>query len=378
MHTAIIAAESVSILYLLILLFSILKGDNKHRTSTAFIICIVVAVIGVVMDLLSYALEYTSAKSFWLTVVNMFSFFGYDYELMSFAIYIWTVVAEKEKVVQSFVRFINIACLIDILFVIIGTITGNLFRIEDGNFITGPWYNLGGVVGFIVLVSLLVFSIKKREAVGNKPMIFVIIFFVITYVSIFTTLFTGIDSYLYVCMALVMMLVYIILQRGEIEQGQMRERIMFEISNMDVLTKLNNRRAFENMLVTFTGVSSVGVIFCDVNGLKTANDNFGHAAGDALLQRFSDLLKNHFSYSDIFRISGDEFVVLLSNVEEDLFLSGVDKLRKDIAEEQEIASVGCALGHGSNVLELVSMAENDMYADKKSYYERHGLNRRRT
>ena len=49
-----------------------------------------------------------------------------------------------------------------------------------------------------------------------------------------------------------------------------------------------------------------------------------------------------------------------------------------IAELQDIASVGCSLGNGSNVLNTVSMAEKDMYADKKSYYERYGLDRRRT
>ena len=281
----------------------------------------------------------------------------------------------KKKLSRGFVRFINIACLADILFVIVGTATGNLFRIEDGNFVTGPWYNLGGVIGFIVLVSLFIFALRKRKTVGNKPVIFIVIFFVITYVSIFITLFTGLDSYMYVCMTFVMMLVYMILQRGEIENGQMRERIMLEMSTTDVLTKLNNRRAFENAIANTSDISSIGVIFCDVNGLKTANDNLGHAAGDALLQRFSELLKKYFSYSDVFRISGDEFVVLRPDVKEDMFRSDVDKLKNEIARQQDIASVGCALGNGSDVLNLVTMAEKDMYADKKSYYERHGLNR---
>ena len=54
------------------------------------------------------------------------------------------------------------------------------------------------------------------------------------------------------------------------------------------------------------------------------------------------------------------------------------KLRNAVALQQDIASVGCAFGNGASVVNLVSMAEKDMYADKKSYYERHGLNRRRT
>lgn len=378
MHTAIIATEALSILYLLILLFSMLRGEEKHRTSIAFSICLCVAVLGVGMDLLSYILEHTSAGNFLLTIVNMLSFFGYDFELVAFAVYVWTIVAEKEKISRSFVRFISAACLADILFIITGTVTGKLFRIEEGYFVTGPWYNLGGVVGFIVLVSLLFFAVRKRKTVGSTPIIFIVIFIVITYTSMLITLFTGLDSYLYVCMALVMMLVYIILQTGEIEKGQMRERIMFEMSTTDVLTKLNNRRAFENVLDESSDISTVGVIFCDVNGLKMANDSFGHAAGDALLQHFSELLKKHFSSSDLFRISGDEFVVLRPDVREDVFLSELEALKNAIAEEQDIASVGCAFGNGSDVLNLVSMAEKEMYDDKKSYYDRHDLDRRRT
>ena len=219
MHTVIITAEAFSILYLIILLFSMLCGENKLRTSLAFLVCLGIAVFGTGMDLLSYLMEVTESNAFWLTLVNMLSFLGYDFELMAFSIYVWTIVAEKEKVSRRFVRFISVACGADILFVILGTVTGKLFRIEDANFITGPWYNLGGVIGFIVLVSLLLFAVRKRRAVGNKPVIFVVIFFVITYTSIFVTLFTGIDSYLYVCMSLVMMLSYIILQTGEIEKA---------------------------------------------------------------------------------------------------------------------------------------------------------------
>lgn len=378
MHTAIIVAEALSILYLLILLFSMLRTGEKHRTSVAFTVCLGVAVIGVGTDLLSYALEYTTSNHFWLTVINMFSFFGYDFELMAFAVYICMIISEKEKAPLSFIRFIGILCLVDILFTSIGSVTGKLFLIEDGNFIAGPWYDLLGVIGFIVLGSLFVFAIKKRKAVGNKPVIFVVIFFIVTYTLIFVSLITELESYIYVGMSFVMMLVYLILQRGEIENGQMRERIMFEISTTDVLTKLNNRLAYENALVEASAVSSIGVIFCDVNGLKTANDTLGHAAGDALLQHFSDILKKYFSSSDIFRISGDEFVVLLQNVKEDDFAADVGSLKKVIADEKDIASVGYASGSGSDVLELISVAEKDMYSDKEAYYKHYGLDRRRT
>ena len=377
MHTAIVAAETVCVLNLIVLLISKLHGEKTHPTSAAFIACLGLAVFGVGMDLLSYVLEGTSDNAFLLVVVNMFSFLGYDFELAAFSVYIWTMVAEKGNGSRGFVRFIICICLADILFVVVGTISGQLFSIQNGAFVTGPLYNFGGVMGFIVLVSLLIFAVKNRKDVGNTPFIFVVIFFVITYTSIFVTLFTGIDSYMYVCMSLVMLLVYIILQTGEIEHGQIRERIILEMSTTDVLTGLNNRRAFENRVDELQDHTGVGAIFCDINGLKTTNDNQGHAAGDALLQHFAELLREQFSFSDIFRISGDEFVVLQPDIHEDLFVSVVATLRNTISRQQDIASVGCAIGN-ENVLTLVSKAEKDMYADKRSYYVRHGLDRRRT
>ena len=158
----------------------------------------------------------------------------------------------------------------------------------------------------------------------------------------------------------------------------MRERIMFELSNTDDLTKLNNRRAFENALTETAADPGIGAVFCDVNGLKATNDGLGHAAGDALLLRFSELLQKHFLFSEVFRISGDEFVVLRRNVDEDTFFSGVDEFRSAVKARKDLASVGCAYGRGARVLDLVSAAEKDMYTDKKAYYERKGIDRRRT
>lgn len=150
------------------------------------------------------------------------------------------------------------------------------------------------------------------------------------------------------------------------------------MSTTDILTKLNNRRAFENALKETEANPSVGVVFCDVNGLKATNDNLGHSAGDALLLRFTELLRKHFLFSEIFRISGDEFVVLRQNVDENEFFADVDEFRHAIDAQQDIASVGCTCGSGSNILDLVVIAEKDMYADKKAYYERYGMERRRT
>ena len=92
-------------------------------------------------------------------------------------------------------------------------------------------------------------------------------------------------------------------------------------------------------------------------------DELGHAAGDALLQRFSELLRKYLPSSDIFRISGDAFVILRPNAKEDGLISDVGRL-KSISGQQDIASVGCTMRNGSDLFKLVSVAEKDMYAIK--------------
>lgn len=86
-----------------------------------------------------------------------------------------------------------------------------------------------------------------------------------------------------------------------------------------MLTGLLNRRAYDNACKMLIGNCQVGVIFCDVNSLKYTNDIFGHEAGDKLIKSFASILKNSFRNDETFRISGDEFVILLSTIDKYLF-----------------------------------------------------------
>ncbi len=78
----------------------------------------------------------------------------------------------------------------------------------------------------------------------------------------------------------------------------------------DALTGLKNRRAYDELLKQEENEGGLGAVFCDLNQLKYTNDRLGHKAGDQLLVRFADLLKEAFPEGEICRISGDEFVVL--------------------------------------------------------------------
>ena len=92
------------------------------------------------------------------------------------------------------------------------------------------------------------------------------------------------------------------------------EEDLRHLSIHDALTGLHNRSLFEMEIRRFsTGrFDPVGIVMCDLDGLKLVNDNLGHDVGDLLLMEAASLLKEQFRASDIVaRIGGDEFAVLL-------------------------------------------------------------------
>lgn len=141
----------------------------------------------------------------------------------------------------------------------------------------------------------------------------------------------------------------------------------------DTLTGLNNYFSYQQMCMRYTGRSSVGVIFADMNGLKLTNDRFGHSAGNELLREFSKSLLYQFSSENIFRISGDEFLIVLFGLTEVAFTSIADQYFETIqADEVPKASVGYAWKEEPKFIEDVAkMAESRMYVDKDAFYEKH-------
>ena len=136
----------------------------------------------------------------------------------------------------------------------------------------------------------------------------------------------------------------------------------------DPLTHLGNRSAYEHTLARLHEEGRTGgAIFCDVNGLKYRNDHLGHASGDELLTDMAELLRTHFRSSDCFRISGDEFVILIPQPDATVFNARASRFHAATwMMDPPIAAVGW--DHGADIMEAVRNAEVRMYADKKLFY----------
>lgn len=164
-------------------------------------------------------------------------------------------------------------------------------------------------------------------------------------------------------------------QKGKMQEMQSDiDQISVQIAT-DPLTGIGSRYAFNDCLARLEKTFPLGVIFCDTNGLKYRNDTEGHAAGDRLLVDFTKDLTSFFRRSDCFRISGDEFVVLMPGITKSAFQSRVDVFYRSIST-RAVPPAAIGWSYGSDPLSTIRAAENHMYDDKKIFYRNHPEYRR--
>ncbi len=156
-------------------------------------------------------------------------------------------------------------------------------------------------------------------------------------------------------------------------------KMLQQMSYSDQLTKFGNRYAMDEQIENISDKESVGVVFCDVTGLKRVNDTEGHKAGDKLLLRACESLKRVFAGYEMFRIGGDEFLALCPGIEEEELEKRVKALKKDMQETCVTMAVGAVWQKEGkkNIDRLLSESEKLMYKDKLAYYKTAGVDRRR-
>lgn len=125
------------------------------------------------------------------------------------------------------------------------------------------------------------------------------------------------------------------------EQMQMNA-LLKKQSFTDDLTKLNNRNKYTKDIELYSNseISNCGIIFIDMNGLKILNDTKGHSAGDKALITIANYLRQTFEERFIYRIGGDEFVIICSDIEENLFKKKIETLKKISELEKPSFSIG--------------------------------------
>lgn len=140
----------------------------------------------------------------------------------------------------------------------------------------------------------------------------------------------------------------------------------------DSLTKAKNRHAYNQMVEKLEDSRSgeVGVLYIDINDMKGLNDRFGHAFGDHVLVDLAQRIAAHFDKDEIFRIDGNEFVVISQNQTKSEFLKRIDSFCLDMDNQMNYnVSVGYQWSENQeNIKDLIAASDRMMYESKKGFY----------
>ncbi len=154
----------------------------------------------------------------------------------------------------------------------------------------------------------------------------------------------------------------------------------FEVLGLrDTLTGVKNRTSLMKDIESLQNKDySVGVVYADINGLKTVNDNNGHSAGDMLIKNGTKLLCMAFGKEAVYRVGGDEFVVFYKDKTKDEFTKCLNVLYKSLSDNRQVSM---AIGSqwctdASEIKFAMHEADEKMYHDKAEYYKNNKHDRR--
>ena len=159
------------------------------------------------------------------------------------------------------------------------------------------------------------------------------------------------------------------------EQTEILKRLSFQ----DSLTGLFNRNKFNHTMQSFEAASfsQLGVASIDLNGLKRINDQMGHSAGDSLIRCTAGHIARAFPGKS-YRIGGDEFLVIDTELEESAFREAVSTMQEKMEQDGISVSLGISWRCSRcNIKEQFDEADRLMYRAKAEFYSSYDNDRRR-
>lgn len=160
-----------------------------------------------------------------------------------------------------------------------------------------------------------------------------------------------------------------------------QEIAALQLATLDELTLISNRRGFTDLAKHSLNICrrkglTASILLFDLNKFKPINDQFGHAEGDRALVVFANIMREVFRQSDVFgRIGGDEFAVLMMDVDADNTQRVIDRFKTEVTTynkeaargydiEYSVGYINTSVDDNMTIDDLLAAADKKMYAAK--------------
>lgn len=154
---------------------------------------------------------------------------------------------------------------------------------------------------------------------------------------------------------------------------QKKQKQQEYLSYHDDLTGLLNQNSYLAYIAESKekNLKSAGVISADINGLKNFNQEFGREYGDEVVIRVGEILEEYFRSGDVYRLPGDEYLVIVENIAYEKFIKGVHGAHQKLDNiSLGLVTLGYAWEKMNiNIEDMVSASEHMMQEEKKKYYK---------
>ena len=167
------------------------------------------------------------------------------------------------------------------------------------------------------------------------------------------------------------------LSKNDLEAEKENAKNFQNMATTDSMTGVRNKHAYSeaeshlNTKIRHKEIHKLAVVVCDINGLKIVNDTLGHAAGDKLIKDACSMICEYFTHGAVYRIGGDEFVVILQEKGFDTMQEVIDDINRAIEENIRKKEVVISIGYSKLTPEdqllhdVFERADQMMYERKK-------------
>ena len=374
MTAAFVSMSIFGILMLLILMIgSFTEIKNKSKKSLYFVYFSLADILALAVGIISSLVDNRPDLPEIITVFNYFDFVLSMWTVLGFVLYINICLEERKAGSVWYGRLALIYAIVASIVLLFMTITGMLFNTNTGYYQDGDFYFLGEIISSIPMFYVILLTLVNIKKFGMHDTVALIFFLLTPILFLIFEFYFPPFSFSNIAAALCALILFILFQSKEINSSQIREEILNEYARKDLLTGFLGRRAYDEDYEAKFFRNNGGVLFCDLNRLKYTNDNYGHHAGDVLIKDFADLLRKHFSEYKIFRVAGDEFIVIMSDILQPLFEEKVQAFLEDVRAKGQIASVGYEYGDLSEIRDVINEAELKMFEQKRDFHKKNPI-----